>query len=988
MVSLDEAKEISLQFSDASFVPPPRSIKDLKLDNCTRLIGEFLNNYTSKSLSYSCTSRSPSSLKQISENLRDAPAYPDLMSKVRVLQRLARDELDNGRYSRSIQLLEMSIKSLPPEVRGGRGNRYAKLASYYAYAGDIKSANKALRKALRWYAQTKYHDAWKEYYLYSAKAQIEQLNGNLDRAEQYFKIAITAIQPVGGLSRNQMKTQVDLIENLQFQGRSLEAEVLARELVRYSGLVHPDPRMRARALTVLSQILFMQGRYNEAEYVANCASVIFTIYGADCSSLFLNRSRQMMAKSLMAQEQWKEAIEHYETILKGLENEPDLLKARFAGDVDWAIALLSTGKVFEAIENLEIGHEFTVKQFGQNHYHTAVIRGVIAAAYAANGDKNAALKGFAEAVPIILEKYREVRGKTLTRISEDKHLVFIVESYMNLLANISDTPLETKMGLNIVDSSFTLADFLRVSSVQRVVTACAARYAMKNSELADVVRREQDAEKYLDALHSALANAVAQLRTDQNLEVIQSLREKIDNLNKARLTFLKEIKSRFPKYDQLINPIPPSLKDARKSLKPGESLLSIYNGRYQSFVWAVPSEGNVVFATVPLGKKEIDLMVDQIRSTLEPKAKTLGQIPQFDLDTAYELFRAFFEPVREGWENAKSLLVVPHGAFNYLPISLLPTKKLKLPADEDVFFRNYQKVPWLIKSYAVTVFPSVSTLMTLRTMTEGDRAHLPFVGFGDPYFSEQQAIAAAKSIKEPQKTSYKQTGDYGLRGLSIQRIKTDHLDSAQLEILPRLPETAEEIQSMALAMNANPDRDVFIGAQANEQQVKKMDLSQYKVIAFATHGLAPGDLDGLLQPALALSSPKVAGIDGDGLLKMEEIFSLWLNADWVVLSACNTGAVKEHGTEALSGLCRAFFYAGARALLVTNWPVETNSAKALTTDLFMRQAKNPMFTRAEALRQSILFLIDKGSYIDPVSGKMAFSYAHPIFWAAFSLVGG
>jgi CHAT domain-containing protein len=113
-----------------------------------------------------------------------------------------------------------------------------------------------------------------------------------------------------------------------------------------------------------------------------------------------------------------------------------------------------------------------------------------------------------------------------------------------------------------------------------------------------------------------------------------------------------------------------------------------------------------------------------------------------------------------------------------------------------------------------------------------------------------------------------------------------------------------------------------------------------------------------------------------------------LNADWVVLSACNTGAGREQGAEALSGLCRAFFYAGAQALLITNWRVETNSAKALTTDLFRRQAQNPLLTRADALRQSKLFLIDAAGRIDPKSGKVLFSYAHPIFWAAFSLVGG
>ena len=88
----------------------------------------------------------------------------------------------------------------------------------------------------------------------------------------------------------------------------------------------------------------------------------------------------------------------------------------------------------------------------------------------------------------------------------------------------------------------------------------------------------------------------------------------------------------------------------------------------------------------------------------------------------------------------------------------------------------------------------------------------------------------------------------------------------------------------------------------------------------------------------------------------------------------------------MSGLGRAFFYAGARALLVSNWPVETRSARLLTTDLFKRQSENPNLTRAEALRQTMLGLMDREGQRD-ASGKLQFSYAHPMFWAPFSLVG-
>ena len=116
------------------------------------------------------------------------------------------------------------------------------------------------------------------------------------------------------------------------------------------------------------------------------------------------------------------------------------------------------------------------------------------------------------------------------------------------------------------------------------------------------------------------------------------------------------------------------------------------------------------------------------------------------------------------------------------------------------------------------------------------------------------------------------------------------------------------------------------------------------------------------------------------MLTMEEILGLKLRADWVVLSACNTAAASGLSSESVSGLGRAFFYAGARALLVTNWAVETESARLLTTEAFRRQSADPAMSRARALQQSSLALMQKSAGKD-------YSYAHPMFWAPYSLVG-
>jgi CHAT domain-containing protein len=135
---------------------------------------------------------------------------------------------------------------------------------------------------------------------------------------------------------------------------------------------------------------------------------------------------------------------------------------------------------------------------------------------------------------------------------------------------------------------------------------------------------------------------------------------------------------------------------------------------------------------------------------------------------------------------------------------------------------------------------------------------------------------------------------------------------------------------------------------------------------------------------LALTNPAVMNKSGDGLLKVDQILTLKLNADWVVLSACNTAAGEGDGAEALSGLGRAFFFAGARSLLVSSWPVDSQASRKLMTDLFKRQTQDKMVTKSQALQQASLALLKEG---EPDQKDALYSYAHPLFWAPFVVVG-
>ena len=480
------------------------------------------------------------------------------------------------------------------------------------------------------------------------------------------------------------------------------------------------------------------------------------------------------------------------------------------------------------------------------------------------------------------------------------------------------------------------------------------------------------------------------LPSDQRDEKgVQAINASINALRAERGKARAEIGKRFPAYADLVSPKPPTVDQVRATLTDGEALLSFYFGEGESFVWAVPKHGAVAFAAIHATSGEIESKVGKLREALEPQAAMISDIPPFDLKLAYELYSLLLQPVEAGWKSENSLIVVTNGALGLLPLSLLPTAPSQVRLDDDPPFSSYRNVPWLARTHAVTTVPSAAALRTLRQLPPGKPNRRELVAFGDPYFSAEQAAEAEASAAGEKVVVADAGGGNVTRGMPLKRRrapKLEGVDSAELAMLPRLPDTADELKSIALALQADPSKVLNLGKQADEQTVKTMDLSGFKILAFATHGLVPGELNGLTQPALALSSPAVTGSGGDGLLTMEEILELKLDADWVILSACTTGAGAGAGAEAASGLGRAFFYAGTRALLVTNWSVHSQSARELVTDLFKRQALDPKLTRGEALRQAMMALADGPGYVG-ADGKTEFTYAHPLFWAPYSIIG-
>jgi CHAT domain-containing protein len=299
---------------------------------------------------------------------------------------------------------------------------------------------------------------------------------------------------------------------------------------------------------------------------------------------------------------------------------------------------------------------------------------------------------------------------------------------------------------------------------------------------------------------------------------------------------------------------------------------------------------------------------------------------------------------------------VPDAGLQSLPFGVLITAKPVAPPGE---IAEYRQFAWLAKKYAIASLPAEVSLRALRRFAKVARAEQPIIGLGNPLL--EGASGPARTLQA---------------AALFPRGAIANVD--EVRKLPRLPETADELRQIARAPGAKP-QDLYPREAATETNLKRLDLSRYRTLAFATYGLMEGEFRGMAEPALVLTPPKQGTAIDDGRLTASEVAELKLNADWVILSACNTAASDgTPGAAGFSGLAKAFLYAGSRALLVTHWSVPSDAATELTTRLFREHSANPGIGRAQALRRAMLLVMN-----DPQKSQ----FAHPTYWAPFALVG-
>ena len=799
-------------------------------------------------------------------------------------------------------------------------------------------------------------------------AEFYRIQGQYAQAEPLYKRSLVIFEK--SLGPDDPKVAV-ILNNLALlystQGQYAQAESLyKRSLEIYEKAFGPDDPNVAMSLNNLAALYSTQGQYAQAESLYKRSLEIYEkAFGPDHPDVA--QSLNNLALLYDNQGQYAQAEQLYMRSLKIIEkafgpNHPNVATSLN----NLALLYDNQGQYAQAEPPYKRSLAIREKAFGPNHPDVATSLNNLALLYDNQGQYVQALSFSRRASAIYRQRIvaggtddAAVRESAQNRSGFFKHLTLL-----------SQNPAK-EATKKITDEAFQIVQLEQASGTASAIAKMASRFASGDDALAGLVKRKQDASDRRTKGEAHLVITASKPPQERNSAEEQELRKGLAHLAQDMATIDAELTRRFPKYQELTRPEPASVSHIQALLKPGEAMLAYELGS-SSFLWVVKKDG-AVFQILKVDAQEIANKVATVRAEME--FDNAGNARRVSVGILYELYNSIFAPALPYLTGIKHVMVVPAGPLVSLPFSMLiaaPPPKIKNDSD-------YRKVDWLARHYALSVLPSVSSIQAFRQFAKTPGVQEPFAGFGDPLIGgtgDTTGITRGKRAKMDVATVFR-----GVVVKAKSSTTTQVVEIADVEAIrnaPRLPETANELRAMAKALKSDP-KSLWLQENATETKIKRLDLSKYRTLAFATHGLMAGEINGIGEPGLILTPPQQGSLEDDGYLSGGEIAKLKLNADLVVLSACNTAAADgTPGAEGFSGLAKAFFYAGARSLLVSHWPVASEATVPLTTGMMKEYEANPGQGKAEAHRKAMLSLIDTPNHPE---------YANPLFWAPFVVVG-
>jgi CHAT domain-containing protein len=430
-------------------------------------------------------------------------------------------------------------------------------------------------------------------------------------------------------------------------------------------------------------------------------------------------------------------------------------------------------------------------------------------------------------------------------------------------------------------------------------------------------------------------------------------RSKLFTANRQYEELIVSFEKQFPDYYNLkYTAKNPTVKDVQNLIDQKTALRSYFVGDSVIYIFTITKkELNV--ARVP----KMENFDDSLKHFRYGLTFTSQRMKDYYRRLGYSFYQQLFPDVFD--KNIQNIIIVPDGNLGIIPFESL------LTTDYSGNIDNYKDYPYLIKKYNISY--SYSANLFAKTFSKDKTKDVEFTNLNDwlafaPVFSNENKSGTALISRELRNTINKSTDDSLMtRGTLISG-----------EYINPLPGTEQETQNIFNLYNQkNKKAQLLLYDKANENYLKSGNLNQFKIIHFATHGFANSEKPEL--SGIILNQDTTGG--EDGILYSGELYNLKMNADLVVLSACETGLGKIRKGEGIIGLTRALLYAGAKNIVVSLWQVSDKSTSDLMIDFYKNITENEKQNHSKSLQQAKLKMINESNY------------AHPFYWSPFILIG-
>jgi CHAT domain-containing protein/tetratricopeptide (TPR) repeat protein len=905
------------------------------------------------------------------------------------LTQRARFHVVRSQYLQAEKLAERALSILEKQI-GADDVRLADAFEILTYVSELQARySKALDMALEGLKrrESKFGSGDPHALRFlEAVARNQAYLGRYAEAERSFRDVIQVREKIYGTDGIEATAPLTgLADAYDRQGRHHEAEMLNRRVLEILQRdFGPDHFLVTVSLGRLGLSLQKQRRYAEAEVeLRRCVAILERTLGEDPKTagalVDLANVYEVQGRTIDAEAIYQRSISIMERHL-GTKH-PDVAPA--LGGLSSILWKMGRAEESESARARQLS--INLDAHGPDHDNTALSYAGLAWVQLARGRWDEALSNYARATDILIRRSLNQLPSPTNAASKvgESEIGRNLWAFLNHVRTAYWAPIALpgkveSSGRASAEKTFELVQWAYLSDTSAALSQMSLRVAPGDDALAARVREHQDLLAEWRVADAQRAESLSKQIGVEATPAAAAAKGRLEDIERRLGESSSQLRSAFPQYAELSKPQAVSAAEVQRLLNKNEALLHFSLTPLDCFVWVITPD-DVQWVRLEIEHQKLVQMATAMRQQLSSG--------RFNLNLAYDTYRSIFGPIEEKLAG-KDLLIVPTGVLASLPLHSLVTEKPEA-TDEDLSER-YRKVSWMAKRHAITVLPSVSALKALRQRAHRSDAPRPYLGIGNPLLDgpngdDRRAWELKQCSDVRQRPAVIASAGTSTSGGLSTFFRGGTGDVSEVRRLEALPETVAELCAVAGSFGHAEDA-IVIGSDASEATVKRLSregtLAAARVVHFATHGLVAGEIQGLAEPALVLTPPSTDGggeisPDNDGLLTASEIVQLKLNADWVVLSACNTASGDSLGAEALSGLARAFFYAGARALLVSHWMVNSEASVKLMVATFAAMARDPSIGRAEALRRAMIDIIDNGEAHE----------THPRYWAPFFVVG-